>query len=159
MRGRNRRIGYLKESKKPVSRLRRGESFPGVDGFLQELETHCYSTAIVTLTGKYEHSFVIDLTRTEKGVRYGYALGHKELFLAKLLNSASETAAIILRSFTNAKNPRTGLPLKELRGYVVRALAGRIEFFKISPDEMRDAHCTDSRTGRPIAPEEDVIFC
>lgn len=132
---------------------------PGVRSFLQELETHCCSTAIVTFLDRDNEPMVITLKRLGQEVSYGDYWGTKELFISKLRFGCNPSGSLILRSFTPEIDEFTQLPIKELRGYVLRGDGDDMEFEKISPSAMFACHNTDARTGEPLPLEQSVRYC
>lgn len=130
-----------------------------IQRFLQELETHCKSTAIATFLGSEGKPFVVDLQRQGDRVTYGYEIGIKELFIAKLLGSCNPSGSLILRSFTSEIDEFTQLPIKELRGYVLQRQDNELEFEKLTKEMMFACHNTDAETGEPLALEQSVRYC
>ncbi|MBR8827779.1 MAG: hypothetical protein DSM107014_07710 [Gomphosphaeria aponina SAG 52.96 = DSM 107014] len=130
-----------------------------VKEFLNELESHCSSTAIATFLNNQEQPFVIDLRRKHNRVIYGYQKGHKELFLNKLIFDTQPHASLILRSFTPEIDELTNLPLKEIRGYIIRRQGEELVFEKISPTMMFACQNTDAETGEPLPLEQSVRYC
>lgn len=131
----------------------------GIKEFLAELESHCNSTAIATFLNSDRQPFVIDLQRQGNKVIYGYQKGHKELFLNKLIWGTKPHASLILRSFTSEIDEITNLPIKELRGYVLKQEDEQLEFEKITPTMMFACHNTDAETGEPLPLEQSVRYC
>lgn len=127
--------------------------------FLEELESYCYKTAIATFVGSHGKPFVIDLQRQGSRVTYGYQKGSKELFMAKLLNGCNPSGSLVLRSFTSEIDELTHLPIKELRGYVLRYEDDKLEFDKLSPSVMFACQNTDAQTGEPLPLEQSVRYC
>lgn len=130
-----------------------------LSSLLQELESHCESSAIATFLDSDGEVFVVDLTRENDSIHYGYQEGVKELFMLKLLKGVKNQASIILRSFTDEIDQYTNLPIKELRGYILRKNGDRIEFNKISAKMMFACHNTDAQTGEPRPLEQSVRYC
>ena len=130
-----------------------------VSSLLQELESHCNSTAIATFLDSDGEVFVVDLTRRKTRVDYGYHKGVKEQFMFKLLKGVKTQASIILRSFTDDIDQYTNLPIKELRGYILIRNGDSIEFNQITPQMMFACHNTDAKTGKPRALEQSVRYC
>lgn len=131
----------------------------GLKRFLQELESHCIWTTIATFVGSEGKPFVVDLKRQGDQVTYGYSIGVKELLIANLLNNCNPTGSLILRSFTSEVDEYTQLPIKELRGYVLKLQDDELEFEKLSPEMMFACHNTDAQTGEPTALEQSVRYC
>lgn len=102
--------------------------------------------------------FSVDICRTDEGeLRYGpkpYDPGVKALLAAKLLRMLHEGGGMTLRTFTEAVDVDTGLPIKELRGWLF--IAGT--FAAISADSLRLSYETDPESGELIAPEPAVMF-
>jgi hypothetical protein len=132
---------------------------PGVSLFLQELESHCNSRAIATFLDSDGDPLVINLKRQGYKVTYGKHWGLKELFIAKLLVSCNPSGSLILRSFTPEIDEFSQLPIKELRGYVLKGNGDDLEFEKLSPNAMFACHNTDAETGEPLALEQAVRYC
>lgn len=124
-----------------------------------ELESHCNSTAILTFLDSEGEVFVVDLMKKHNRVNYGYQKGIKELFILRLVKGVTSQGSIILRSFTDEIDQYTNLPMKELRGYLLRREGDRIEFDKLSPNMMFACHNTDAETGQPRALEQSVRYC
>lgn len=132
---------------------------PGVSLFLQELESHCHSKAIVTFLDSDGEPMVITLKRLGDEVTYGDYWGVKELFVSKLLVGCHPSGSLILRSFTDQMDELTQLPIKELRGYILQGRGDDLEFEKISPTTMFACHNTDAATGEPLPLEQSVRYC
>jgi hypothetical protein len=132
---------------------------PGVTSFLQELESHCHLKAIVTFLDSDGEPMVITLKRLGDEVAYGEYWGVKELFIAKLLVGCKPSGSLILRSFTAQMDELTRLPIKELRGYILKGRGDDLEFEKISPTTMFACHNTDAATGEPLPLEQAVRYC
>lgn len=131
----------------------------GLKRFLEELESHCKSTAIATFVGNEGKPFVVDIKRQGDRVTYGYNRGIKELFINNLLGSCNPNGSLILRSFTSEIDEFTQLPIKELRGYMLNLEDSALEFEKLSPEMMFACHNTDAQTGEPLALEQSVRYC
>ena len=131
----------------------------GLNELLAELESHCHKKAIVTFLGNDGYPLTIDLDREGNQITYGHEAHSKELFLRQLQTQCDGVASIILRSFTNETDPIAQLPIKELRGYVLKRLGNKLEFEKISPERMFACQNTDSQTGEPLPLEQSVRYC
>jgi hypothetical protein len=83
----------------------------------------------------------------------------KELFVAKLLVGCQPSGSLILRSFTSEIDEFTQLPIKELRGYILKVTVMSLEFEKLSPNAMFACHNTDAETGEPLPLEQSVRYC
>lgn len=132
---------------------------PGVTSFLQELESYCFSWAIATVLDSEGHPLVINLKRQGQEVIYGDSWGVKELFIAKLVFGCNPSGSLILRSFTPEFDEFTQLPIKELRGYILKGDGDNLEFEKLSPNAMFACHNTDAETGEPLPLEQSVRYC
>ncbi len=130
-----------------------------LDRFLQELESHCSSTAIATFLGSDGQPFVVDMNREAGRVTYGYHKTIKKIFMGKLMDGCNPSASLILRSFTSEIDEFTQLPYKELRGYLLRREGNNLEFEKISPELMFAYQNTDAKTGEPLSLEQSVRYC
>lgn len=131
----------------------------GLNELLAELESHCPKRAIVTFLGSDGYPLTIDLDRQGDQVTYGYEAHTKELFLRQLETQCDRVASLILRSFTDVIDPIAQLPIKELRGYVLKRQGNRLEFEKLSPERMFACQNTDSQTGEPLPLEQSVRYC
>jgi hypothetical protein len=127
--------------------------------FIQELESHCSSTAIATFLDSEGEVFVVDLNRKDLEVSYGYHPYVKQQFLGKLIQGVKTHASLILRSFTSEVDELTNLPIKELRGYLLQREGTKIKFEKLSPGMMFACHNTDAVTGEPRPLEQSVRYC
>jgi hypothetical protein len=132
---------------------------PGVQAFLDELESHCCSKAIATFLDSDGEPLVIQLTRQGQEIIYGDYWGVKELFIAKLRVGCHPSGSLILRSFTSEIDEFTQLPIKELRGYILKGDGNNLEFEKLSPNAMFACHNTDAETGEPLPLEQSVRYC
>lgn len=130
-----------------------------VNQFLKELESHCPKNAILTFLGSDGESFVVDLQRDGDQVSYGYQWGIKELLISKLLSRTEPVASVILRSFLPEIDELTHLPIKELRGYVLKRQGSELEYEKLSPELMFACQNTDAETGNPLPLETSVRYC
>jgi hypothetical protein len=127
--------------------------------FLAELESHCSSTAIATFLDSEGQVFVIDLNRHGNSISYGYKVGDEGEFINRLLWRCNPQASLILRSFTAEIDNLTKLPIKELRGYVVKNTNNTLEFEKLSPTMMFACYNTDAETGEPLPLEQSIRYC
>lgn len=132
---------------------------PGVRSFLEELESHCCLRAIATFLDSDGEPLVINLKRQGSHVAYGEHWGIKELFVAKLLVGCQPSGSLILRSFTPEIDEFTRLPIKELRGYILKGQDDDLEFEKLSPTAMFACHNTDAETGEPLPLEQAIRYC
>jgi hypothetical protein len=130
-----------------------------IQEFLAELESHCYTSAIATFTNSEKQHFAIDLHRSGNEVNYGYKIGAKELFIAKIFSDCNPCGSLVLRSFTAEIDPLTNFPIKELRGYILTYNNRNFEFEKISPTIMFACQNTDAKTGEPLPFEQSVKYC
>jgi hypothetical protein len=90
----------------------------------------------------------------------GYAASHRDMLLEHLEEAIDHTGGVVVRQFREEKvrvtTPRGPLmvPIKHLFG----ARAGRGGWIGLSREEMRAANETDSETGKPLEPEEAVVY-
>ncbi len=131
----------------------------GLNEFLALLESHCHSRALLTFLGSDGQSLEIDLYRQGTQVTYGLEAHTKELFLRQLQTQCDPVASIVLRSFTGEIDPISQLPIKELRGYLLKRQGDRLEEEKLSPEKMFACQNTDAKTGEPLALEQSVRYC
>lgn len=130
-----------------------------LETLFSELESHCYTTAIVTFLNSREESFVIDIQRNENGFQYGYQPNHKAIFIKSLIEGCQPHGSIVLRSFTDEIDTPTKLPIKELRGYIIEQQDQVFRFEKIPSNLMFACQNTDAQTGEPLPLEQAVKYC
>ena len=164
----------------------------GYDDLINELDSHIIKQAIITIfttstsTAKTETNQQPekwDVKRTEKKKKNGKQLffgttnQQNKLFPTKLKTALAEQkeVVLILRSFTEEYDDETGLPIKELRGYIIttnndnqlnttttkksRRIKLRLHIQMISAYNLAQASNTDPQTGQPLKPEKAVIYC
>ena len=131
----------------------------GLNQFLALLESHCYSRAILTFLGSDGRNLAIEVDRQETQITYGYEAHIKELFLRQLETKCDPVASIVLRSFTAEIDPISQLPIKELRGYVLKRIGDRLEFETLSPEKMFACQNTNAQTGEALALEQSIRYC
>jgi hypothetical protein len=134
-------------------------SASGLNSLLQELESHCDSVALVTFLNSGNEPMVVILKREGEEVTYGDHWGVKETFVANLLGGCIPSASLILRSFTQEVDELTQLPIKELRGYILKGDGYDLEFEKLPPNTMFACHNTNAETGEPLPLEQSVRYC
>ncbi|HKD76372.1 MAG TPA: hypothetical protein VKB76_12795, partial [Ktedonobacterales bacterium] len=140
----------LKQSRQKMLAL------PQLTTLLHDLESYCYTTAILTLTTEGDKlPLTMDLRREDGAVQFGYAPTHKDLLMARLINFGG----LILRSFLEEKDPQTGFPIKELRGWSLVSEDGELVVTRIPADDLYWACNTDSQTGERLQSEPDVRYC
>ena len=90
------------------------------------------------------------------GLRHG--IGHKELFIAKLANAMFCGGSLIVTQILPVKIKMNGskipIPLKNKYGFYL----GNDGWYALSKEEVKDAFSKDHKTGKPITPEEDVLY-
>jgi hypothetical protein len=134
------------------------EEIMTVEQFLQELESHCETSAIITLSS----GLAIDIKRTRRGIKYGYHPSHKALYLSKL----HETLGVVLRSFKretveiiNRKGQPMKIPVKVLRMYFVNPQGKQLNVCKATSEACFAAQNTDAKTGETLPLETGVEYC
>ena len=137
----------------------------GFDMIIEQLEKYTKTSSIITINndiGDYEEW---DAARNGDEVVYGTESYQNKNFRQHLLNfiMGAEVTSIVLRSFTDVRDKNTGWPFKELRGYYITHNMdhgeNRIIMNKLSAEEMFNASNTNYKDGKPIEPEESVIYC
>jgi len=157
-------------------------------GFLDEIEKYVYRNAILTISGpklsrlrewrnlpdgvltlymglrKIEDVEILswDVMRLSNNqLVYGANPKYWPEFYVWLEESLkmSRTLSAILRSFLDIIDEGSGLPYKEIRGYVLTLTGGRATYTQLSARELRQALTTDPKTGRELPPEPAVIYC
>ncbi|MEM3944536.1 MAG: hypothetical protein QXO02_09600 [Thermofilaceae archaeon] len=71
----------------------------------------------------------------------------------------SRALSVILRSFREEVDELTGLPVKEIRGYVLALRGGELSFTQLSAKEVLEVSTADPLTGRRLEPEPAVVYC
>ncbi len=114
---------------------------------------------IITLTDQDQRWFEVDVSR--QGA-FGYQLGTKELFLAKLMNAFSGRGTIIIREFLPVKVKRVlsngkemWIPEKNLYGIVLQ----KGEWIGLSKEELQKCYARDTSSDSPIDQDEGVRYC
>lgn len=131
----------------------------GLNQCLTLLESHCHSSGLGFL-GSDGQSWAIEVDHSPgTKVTYGLEAHTKELFLRQLQTQCNPVAAIFWRSFTAEIDPLSQLPIKELRGYVLKRQGDQLEEEKLSPEKMLACQNTDAQTGEPLALEQSVRYC
>lgn len=130
-----------------------------LERFLQELESHCQTTAIVTFMNSSGEPYVVDLKRDADRIHYGYHSNIKKIFAQKIMSGCNPSGSVILRSFTSEIDVLTKLPYKELRGYILERRGNNLVFEKLSPEMMFACQNTDAETGEPLPLEQAVRYC
>ncbi|MBC7882624.1 MAG: hypothetical protein H7Y37_15110 [Anaerolineae bacterium] len=129
-----------------------------IEQFLQELESHCETTGIVTLSS----GFAIDIKRSRRGMKYGYQSNHKPLFLSQF----KETLGVVLRTFkretvqiVNMKGQPIEIPVKALRMYFVELRDQELRVCKVTPEACFAAQNTDAETGEVLPFVSGIEYC
>jgi hypothetical protein len=133
----------------------------GLEDLLEEFEKHCYTTAIVTISGGKE-VFTFDMSRSgNEKVKYGYEPLHEPFIKVRILRMLGDygSVGIIVRSFLEEKHEETGYPYKELRGYIARMEGEKVMFKKLPVEDLYWACNTDPATGKKIPPEREAVYC
>ncbi|HBE20599.1 MAG TPA: hypothetical protein DEG17_09995 [Cyanobacteria bacterium UBA11149] len=132
---------------------------PGLLSFLEELESHCQTIAIATFLNSHGEHLAIDIKRRQKKVIYGTDWDIKEFFMNELIKGSNPHGTLVLRSFTSEIDEFTKLPIKELRGYIIKSNGQDLEFEKIPAHSMFACQNTDHKTGDPLPLEQAVRYC
>lgn len=112
---------------------------------------------IATLITDY-NDFVVDI---DKKGNFGYQIGVKNLFEAKLLRAIHEGGGLIIREFLSIKTKRKmsngklmWIPEKMIYGVTL----GNKMWKGLKAEMVKKCHQTDHKTGKPIPPEEGARF-
>jgi hypothetical protein len=65
----------------------------------------------------------------------------------------------VLRSFTRRYDRRTGLPVKQVRGFLLKRSGGGLKLERVPLEELIWANTTDPETGERLPPEPSVEYC
>ncbi|MEM1610202.1 MAG: hypothetical protein QXQ57_00970 [Sulfolobales archaeon] len=180
----SRLISYARRERNKIT----GELL-GFKEFLEEIERHIYSDAILTISStklsrprswRDLQDAVIELYNMglekigdqeiirwdAKKLKDGFVIyganphlwpDFYRWFKESLLQS--KILAILLRSFRKEIDEITRLPIKEIRGYIVRIEGNNLKYTQLSARELLEAHTRDPKTGEKLEPEPAVIFC
>lgn len=130
----------------------------GFNLLMNEIKKYVYSNGIITLSS-YGYAQSWDVRREDDKLIFGTEPFHTPMFITRIMNLlfTNGLVSFILRSFTDKKDNETGLPIKELRGYIVKLENNIIKFDQITLEELITAHTTYENIR--LAPEPAVIFC
>ena len=130
--------------------------------FFDELKKRVYTNATATIASR-NNILKFDIHKNESGnLFFGYSREESAILHARIYRFIGEynSIALILRSFTERMHMRSGLPIKELRGYSVRLGENNTVLFKkASKAELFADFNTDTKTGEPLTPETAVEYC
>lgn len=120
--------------------------------------------AILTVGCGSTDSFYVhpwDVRRRGGRLHYGYSLSHYLLLVARIYWCLENwgQASLILRSFTNRRDKRTGLPIKQIRGFLLVRHGKEFKLEKVPLDDLIWANTTDPNTGERLPPEPSVEYC
>lgn len=153
------------------------------EAFLQEgIGRRVWRSAMLTIgcrdareQASYQH--VWDVERRGGRLFYGYSKSHYLMLISRIYWCLDTWGrlSMILWSFTERVGRASGLPVKQLRVYVLHAdpspgLVCRSEFCESSSEggfrveavdieTLKWASNTDPETGKPLEPEEAVEYC
>ena len=141
-----------------------------MNAFIAEIARHIRREGMITIASATFPPQTWDITRIDKktgeytlcGLRFGIEPAQTPLFAARLCNilGTNGYASAVLRSFLEKKDKVTGLPIKELRGYVIWTDDEyKVHFHQLSAEEMKECNTVDARTGRRLEDEPAVIYC
>jgi hypothetical protein len=101
---------------------------------------------------------VVDVSATGQ---WGYAVGVRELFTAKLISAMNSGGGLLVRAFLPMffeHRPPNGkpiqIPYKKLYGFAL----GQKRWSGITAEDLKDSCCTDAVTGQPIPSEPGVFY-
>ncbi|MCW1301906.1 MAG: hypothetical protein OH316_02110 [Candidatus Parvarchaeota archaeon] len=128
------------------------------ENFMEEIDRYVIDKAVITLTPGKKWN----ITRDRKGELHfraerPYDGSFPRFFLASL--KAEKAIGIVLRSFTRAIDIGSGLPIVELRSYLVYEEDGSVKYEQSSARQMADAYNTNSMTGERLPLEPAIIYC
>lgn len=131
----------------------------GIGEFIQEIESHCQNRAIATFLNSDGEAIIYNLERKGNRITYGRTSPSQSNIITELVKGSNPVASMVLRCFTSEVDPMTQLPIKELRGYVLRGNGDDLEFEKLPPETMFACQNTDAQTGEPLPLEQSVKYC
>lgn len=109
--------------------------------------------AIITFVSKYRTD-QWDVNFKDGKFRFGINDLHDLLFKARLIDFYSELTGATIRVFTNQVVKE--IPVKKLFGV---ALLPNFTLKEFTAKELLKCHTIDTKTGKPMPVEENVIFC
>lgn len=105
-----------------------------------------------------ERIFKVDV---DESGQFGYQLGVKELFMAKLHRALMEGGCMIIRQFLSIRVKREG-PNKEKRWIPEKNLYGVLfkdnQWLGITKDQLQESSEIDHETGEALSPEEGAMI-
>lgn len=107
----------------------------------------------------YAHSW--DIRRRGRKLYYGYEKTHYLLLVSRIYWCIESWghASLVLRSFTRRYDRRTGLPVKQVRGFLLKRSGGGLKLERVPLEELIWANTTDPETGERLPPEPSVEYC
>jgi len=142
-----------------------GVAITGFDRIIKQFEKFTKTSSIITVSNDKGDCEEWDAARNGDEIVYGTETRHNEIFRRHLLDLilGSKEVSIVLRSFTDVKDKRTGWPFKELRGYYITHERyndiDKIIMNQLTAEDIFSASNMDHRTGKSLKPEESVIYC
>jgi hypothetical protein len=122
-----------------------------------------YKNAILTLSpAPAPGQAQWDIEKADNGdLILGTDPSHTFLFWAKLIRLISENdhIGLILRSFTERIHQPSGLPINELRGFLLKRDGNSVSLYCLSEGDLFSAQNTDFKTRAPLTPETAVEYC
>jgi hypothetical protein len=120
--------------------------------------------AILTIAcGDPDHFYahLWDVKRRGRRLYYGYEKAHYLLLVSRIYWCIENWGyvSMILRSFTRRYDRRTGLPVKQLRGFILERSEGGLKLEKVQLEDLIQAHTTDPKTGERLPPEPSIEYC
>jgi len=131
----------------------------GVREFIEEIESHCQLRAIATFLNSDGEAIIYELRRYGDSILYGRHSKNRDQLITEIIEGSDPVGSMVLRCFTPEIDSLTKLPIKELRGYVLRGNGYDIEFEKLPPETMFACQNTDAKTGEPLPLEQSVKYC
>lgn len=117
---------------------------------------------LITILRDLNGKKLVTISNYQKQIAWQYdfhedgGIGHNEKheadFRLKLFNSMRHGGSIVVRQYTNMKI--NDISVKKIYGI----LLGDDNWFSIPAREMELAYCIDTKTGKRITKEENVIF-
>lgn len=128
---------------------------------IADIEYYCYSSAQLTIIGTLVETMTLkfDIFRDENAeIVYDLDNYYSPKKMLLMFLHSCQTGGIVLRSLTDEIDEKTGLTIKELRGYFFSNDPDFL-FEKQSPTQMFAAQNTDHQTREPLPLESDVRYC
>lgn len=131
-----------------------------VDSFMEEINRHVSSSGILTYLSE-RGSEAWDVRKDDGKLFFGKNKSQNSHFRSVLSRtiSASRIVSITLRSLTPENDPASGLPIRELRGYLLSVENNSLKWYMVDAEDLMESHYADRNTGERDEIERALVFC